>query len=103
MFEVTEKARQELKTFFADREVQPLRIFLKTNTCGGPRLVVGVAEQSDGDRVFVIDGLTYVIENSFFEKIQPITVDYCNNSFTVSAAVSFGDGCPGCGSTGCST
>jgi hypothetical protein len=65
-----------------------------------------VAEQNDGDRVFVVDGLTYVIENGFFEEIQPITVDYCNNNFTVSAAVSFGDGssgCPGCGSTGCST
>ena len=50
MFEVTASARQELKAFFTDKDVQPLRIFLKTNTCGGPRLVVGIDEQRDGDR-----------------------------------------------------
>ncbi len=103
MFEVTESARQELKTFFKDKDVQPLRIFLKTNTCGGPRLVVGIDEQRDGDRTFEIDGLTYVIEHGFFEEIKPVSVDFCNNNFTVSAAVSFGDGCSGCATTGCST
>jgi iron-sulfur cluster assembly protein len=106
MFEVTESARQELKAFFADKDVQPLRIFLKTNTCGGPRLVVGIDEQRDGDRTFEVDGLTYVIEHGFFEEIKPLTVDFCNNNFSVSAAVSFGDGssgCSGCGSTGCDT
>lgn len=100
MFEVTESARQEMKEFFADREAQPLRVFLKTNTCGGPRLVVGMDEQRDGDLTFVIDGLTYVVEHGFFEQIKPVTVDFCNNIFTVSAAVSFGDGCSGCGSSG---
>jgi len=103
MFEVTAIARQELKTFFIDKEIQPLRIFLKTNTCGGPRLVVGIDEQRDGDRVFEIDGLTYVIEHGFFEEIKPLTVDFSNNNFTVSAAVSFGEGCSGCDTTGCST
>ncbi|MBM4309855.1 MAG: hypothetical protein FJ119_02755 [Deltaproteobacteria bacterium] len=103
MFEVTESARQELKAFFADKDVQPLRVFLKTNTCGGPRLVVGMDEQRDGDRTFVVDGLTYVVEHGFFEQIKPVTVDFCNNTFTVRAAVSFGEGCSGCGSTGCGT
>lgn len=103
MFEVTESARQELKAFFEDRDVQPLRIFLKTNTCGGPRLVVGIDEKRDGDRTFEVDGLTYVVEHGFFEEIQPIIVDFSNNNFAVSAAVSFGDGCSGCGSTGCGT
>jgi Fe-S cluster assembly iron-binding protein IscA len=103
MFEVTASARQELKTFFIDKGIQPLRIFLKTNTCGGPRLVVGIDEQRDGDRVFEIDGLTYVIEHGFFEEIKPLTVDFSNNNFTVSAAVSFGEGCSGCDITGCST
>jgi Fe-S cluster assembly iron-binding protein IscA len=103
MFEVTESARQELKAFFKDKEVQPLRVFLKTNTCGGPRLVVGMDEQRDGDKTFEVDGLTYVIEQSFFEEIQPVTVDFCDNNFSVSAAVSFGEGCSGCDSTGCAT
>lgn len=103
MFEVTESARQELKAFFKDKDIQPLRVFLKTNTCGGPRLVVGMDEQRDGDRVFEVDGLTYVIEHGFFEQIQPVTVDFNDNNFNVSAAVSFGDGCAGCSSTGCST
>jgi Fe-S cluster assembly iron-binding protein IscA len=103
MFEVTASAQQELKTFFIDNEIQPLRIFLKTNTCGGPRLVVGIDEQRDGDRVFEIDGLSYVIEHGFFEEIKPLTVDFSNNNFTVSAAVSFGEGCSGCDTTGCST
>ena len=98
MFEVTEKARQELKAFFKDKEVQPLRIFLKTNTCGGPRLVVGIDEKRDGDRTFEVDGLSYVIEHGFFEEIQPVTVDFANDNFSVTAAVTFGDGCSGCGS-----
>ncbi len=100
MFEVTERARQELKEFFADKDAQPLRVFLKTNTCGGPRLVVGMDERRDGDRTFVVDGITYVVEHGFFEQIKPVTVDFFNNSFTVSAAVSFGEGCSGCGSAG---
>ena len=103
MFEITESARQELKTFFKDNEIQPLRIFLKTNTCGGPRLVVGIDEKRDGDRTFEVDGLTYVIEHGFFEEIKPLTVDFSNNNFTVSAAVSFGEGCSGCDTTGCNT
>jgi len=100
MFEVTENARRELKDFFADKDVQPLRVFLKTNTCGGPRLVVGMDEQRDGDRVFEVDGLTYVVEHGFFEQIKPVTLDFRNNAFTVRAAVSFGEGCSGCGSAG---
>ena len=101
MFEVTESARQELKAFFADKDVQPLRIFLKTNTCGGPRLVVGMDELRDGDKVFEVDGLTYVIEQSFLKEIQPVTVDFCDNNFRISAAVSFGEGCSGCDTAGC--
>jgi len=101
MFEVSVQAQQELKAFFADRDVQPLRVFLKTNTCGGPRLVVGVDEQRDGDEIFVVDGLTYVIERGFFDEIKPVAVDFQDKSFTVNAAVSFGDGCSGCDSTGC--
>ncbi len=100
MFEVTECARQEFKEFFADKDMQPLRIFLKTNTCGGPRLVVGMDEQRAGDLTFVVDGLTYVVEREFFEQIQPVTVDFCDNNFMVRAAVSFGEGCSGCGSAG---
>lgn len=100
MFEVTERARQELKVFFADRDAQPLRIFLKTRTCGGPRLVVGVSEQEEDDCVFVVDGLTYLVEKKFFKQIQPVTVDFCGDTFTVRAAVAFGEGCRGCGSEG---
>jgi len=100
MFEVTERARQELQAFFADRDVQPVRIFLKTRTCGGPRLVVGVDAQQEGDVVFTVDGLTYVIEQGFFEQIQPVTVDFYENNFVVRASVPFGEGCRGCGEAG---
>jgi iron-sulfur cluster assembly protein len=100
MFEVTEKARQELKVFFEDKEAQPLRVFLKTSTCGGPRLVVGVDEQRDGDVTFAVDGLTYVVEREFFEKIKPVTVDFNENNFMVRSSMSFGEGCSGCASPG---
>jgi len=100
MFEVTERARQELKAFFADKEVQPLRVFLKTSTCGGPRLVVGMDEQRDGDVTFTVDGLTYVVERGFYEQIKPVTVDFGENNFTVRASMPAGEGCSGCGSAG---
>lgn len=100
MFEVQTEAQRELKNFFSGKEPQPLRVFLKEKTCGGPRLVIGLDERCDDDTVFEIDGLTFVIETAFFEKIKPVRIDFTDGAFTVTAAVSFGGGCAGCGCTG---
>lgn len=103
MFEVSEAATKELLDYFKDKEPAPMRVFLKEKSCGGPRLVLGIDEQTEHDRVFEIQGLTYVVDKNFLNEIQPVKVDFINKMFQVTGSKDFGAGCAGCDSeTTCS-
>jgi Fe-S cluster assembly iron-binding protein IscA len=33
-------------------------------------------EPRNGDKVFDINGITYLVEKDFFDRVKPLTVDY---------------------------
>ncbi|MEZ4529000.1 MAG: hypothetical protein R2941_24070 [Desulfobacterales bacterium] len=56
-------------------------------------------EPRDNDDTYKIEGLTYLVNKDFMEKVKPIKVDFQDIGFKLSCGVTFGGGgCSGCGS-----
>jgi len=56
-------------------------------------------EPKDSDSTYDIGGFQYIIDKDFLEKAQPITVDFQQYGFKLTAGIEFGGGaCSGCGS-----
>jgi iron-sulfur cluster assembly protein len=55
-------------------------------------------ESKDTDRVFEIDGFTYIVDKEFMEKAKPIKIDFSGMGFKLDSGIDFGPGCSGCGS-----
>jgi Fe-S cluster assembly iron-binding protein IscA len=106
MFEITESAKNEIRTYFKDNDAAPVRVFI-ANGCGGQTLALGLDENREGDEVVAVDELTFVINGELLKEAQPLTVDFTEQGFTVSSAMAFesaasgGCGSGGCGSCGC--
>ena len=59
-------------------------------------------EQRDNDNRFEVDGFTFVINEDFLQKAQPIKVDYTTFGFKLDSGYDFSSSksaCTGCGST----
>ena len=96
MFTLTPAAAEMLRTYFVDKELRPMRIFLKEKMCGGPRVIVGIDTQLDTDMVFTRDGFTFVIDRTFYEQVAPVTVDFSDNQFRVRCALAPNAACDSC-------
>jgi len=57
-------------------------------------------ESKDTDKVHEVDGFTFVVNQDFLEKAQPIKVDFNEWGFKLDCAIDFGAGCSSCSSTG---
>lgn len=110
MIEVTEAARTELATYFKDKDIAPVRVFLAPGGCAGPRLSLALDEKREGDAVTDLDGgLTFVINEALLGETGDVKVDVTYTGFTVESEneVGGGGGCgsgcspSGCGSGGC--
>ena len=99
MFSVSTSARRALREYFRGKKPRTMRVFMKQGACGGPRLVLGMDELNDDDAVFRIEGLSYGIERNVFETIKPVTIDFVDNAFQISAAGTAG-GCTHCATPG---
>ena len=104
MVELTDKARQELDAYFADKEKSPIRIFLAPGGCSGPRLSLALDEAQDTDETYTYDGYTFVVEKGLAGEGQPFTVDMSYMGFVVDSKLELGGGgscstggCSGCG------
>ncbi|MBA3036903.1 MAG: adhesin [Desulfobacterium sp.] len=100
MFTVTEKAQKEIKAFFQDKEIQPIRIFLNQSGCCGSQMVMSLDEKRDNDSTFKVDGIEYLIDRDLMKQAQPINVDYASKGFIVTSNLKFDSGCSSCGSGG---
>jgi len=101
MFNVTDSAKVEVAAYFSDKEVKPIRLFVQSGGCSGSSLVMAVDEKKDGDKIFSIDGIDYLIEEALFSEVQPIEIDFKETGFTINSSfVPEGGGCCGC-SGGC--
>lgn len=100
MFQVTEPAQTEIAAYFADKELKPLRVFLHPGGCSGPQLLMAVDDKKDGDKVFEINGMEFVIEGALLEEVQPVKIDYLETGFAIESSLKPEGGCCGC-SGGC--
>ena len=58
-------------------------------------------ESNDNDKVFDVEGFSYIVNKDLLEKATPIKVDFSNYGFRLDCAINFGaGGCGGCGSSG---
>lgn len=77
MLEITEKASEMIKDFLKDKdEIQAIRIMLSQGGCSGPGLGMALDEPRDDDREFEDSGIKFIVENSLYERVKPIKVDY---------------------------
>jgi|APLow6443716910_1056828.scaffolds.fasta_scaffold203824_2 hypothetical protein len=57
-------------------------------------------EPKDNDKVFEVDGFTYLVEQEFIKKASPIKVDFSYMGFKLDSAIDLGAGCGSCGTKG---
>ena len=98
MLEITDRAARLVADYFKDRERQPIRIFVRLGGCGIRTFGVALEDPKPSDKVFEIQGQTYVINKKLLKFVQPITFDSDGIGFRLS-----GRGVPpphGCGNCG---
>ncbi|NDV20406.1 heme biosynthesis protein HemY [Pseudodesulfovibrio sp. JC047] len=104
MITVTESAQQELTTYFADRDVQPIRVHLSDGGCSGMKLSLALDEVRDGDASVEHGGFTFLINEELAEASGKVSIDMTDYGFTIESekqvGTSGGGGCSGC-SCGC--
>lgn len=100
MFNVSEKAQEQVKAYFEGKDVMPIRVFLHQGGCGGPQMAMALDEKRDTDTVFTFDGVEYLVNTVFLEEAKPIGVDFIESGFKVTSGLELGGGCSSCGSEG---
>ena len=101
MVEVTEEAAKQISEYFKGKEVTPIRIFLNAGGWGGPSLAMALDEPKDSDNVFDVNGFQFIMEKEFYEKAQPVKVDFLGYGFKIDSSIEFDASNSMCGS--CST
>lgn len=100
MVTVTQPAKAQLDSYFAENEKAPIRVFLASGGCSGPRLTLALDEPKDSDDVFQVDGYSIVVDKELLEKAKPLTIDFACAGFSVDSSLELGGG--GCGGCSCS-
>ena len=97
MIEVTPRAILLLKDFFKDKEIKPVRIFVKLGGCGIRSFGVAVEKPKKNDEVISVDGFTFIIEKGLWDKVKPIKVDADKIFFRISGkGIQPNSGCGTC-------
>ena len=77
LFEVTEKAAQQIRTLVpAGDEDKAVRVYLDGLTENGLAWGMAIDEANEGDEAVSIDGLTIVIEKALLAALGGIVVDF---------------------------
>lgn len=103
MLELTDSARKELESYFADKEKSDIRIYLAPGGCCGPQLMLALDAATDEDQSEEQAGFTFCLNEELLARIQGVKIDVGQTGFTVEPTVPLpetGGGCGGC-SGGC--
>ena len=100
MFNVTDKAQEQIKVYFEGKNVMPVRVFLHEGGCGGPQLAMALDDKKATDTLFTFGGFDYLVDSEFLEHAKPISVDYLETGFKVTSGLDLGGGCSSCGTHG---
>lgn len=102
MINLETSAKQELDSYFADKEKSSIRVYLAPGGCSGPRLALALDEPGDEDATAETGGYNFAINKSLLEQIQGATIKLTAAGFSVEPTVALpntGGGCGGCGSS----
>lgn len=95
---VTARATKLIASFFKDKKKKPVRIFVQLGGCGIRNFGVALENPKPSDRVYEIDGYTYVINKKLLRFVQPITFDSDGVGFRISGSGIYpSQGCGACG------
>jgi Fe-S cluster assembly iron-binding protein IscA len=98
VIEVTAKATKLIAEHFKDKEVLPLRLFVKLGGCGIRSFGVVLEQPKKSDAVFTIDGFKYIVNKSLLKNVQPIKIDSDGFGFRISGrGIAPHHGCGNCG------
>lgn len=100
MIQVTPSAQEQVKNYFGDNEVQPVRIFLNSGGCGGPALAMALDEIKDGDAVFTHEGIEFIMDKTLLAQASPVTVDFSGMGFRLASSLELSGGCGSCSTSG---
>ncbi len=99
MLEVTQEAQAQVKAYFADKPIQPIRIFLHNSGCGGPQIVMALDTPKEDDETFSVGEFEFLVDKTFLTQAQPIKVDFHPTGFKITSSMELPQGCGGCGSS----
>lgn len=99
MIKISAEANEQIKAYFNDKDVKPVRLFI-SGGCGGPQLAMALDEIKPEDQVVTHDGINYIMEFSLLEQARPVEIDHNGTGFSISSNLDLGGGCSSCGSTG---
>ena len=107
MFEVTELATQNLKSYMEENKIESaLRVAIMGGGWSGPSLGLALDEPKENDAKYEQDGLTFLVDNSLLDTCGAIKIDFMDagmrSGFSISSDKPLGDG-GGCSSQGCSS
>ena len=106
MLTLTEQAVKELEAFFADRDREPIRVYLAPGGCSGPRLALALDAPGDEDQSMEADGFSFCIRKELLDQVEAITIDASplgfeltpKNPLPSTGGSACGGCCGGCGS-----
>ena len=101
MLEVTEKATEKLKEYLEERELDSaIRIFVSQIGWGGPSLGMALDEPKEEDKVFELEGVTYLVDSGLLNQARPIKVDFIEDGhcsgFAITSMLSRPENCGSC-------
>ncbi|GFK93323.1 hypothetical protein NNJEOMEG_01155 [Fundidesulfovibrio magnetotacticus] len=99
MVTMTHPAKEQLDQYFAENPKSPIRIFLSSGSCAGPRLALALDEPKPSDAVHDVEGYSFLVDKELLEQAQPISLDFQGQGFSIASSLVLESG--GCGG-GCS-
>lgn len=98
MFTVTQSAQEQIKAYFEDNDVKPIRVFL-SNGCGGSQLALALDEKRPSDAAYPFANFEFIIEQTLLDQAQPMQIDFGEKGFIINSSLQLSCGCSGCGTT----
>jgi Fe-S cluster assembly iron-binding protein IscA len=98
MLEVTPRALRLLDSFFTDKAISPVRLFVKLGGCGIRSFGVALERPQKKDKIVSRDGYTFVIQKTLWDNVKPIRIDADRVSFRITGTgIQPNTGCGICG------
>ena len=98
MFTVTEAAQEQIKAYFKENEIKPVRVFLSSG-CGGSHLLLALDEKRPSDAVYPFENFEFIVDKSLLEQARPMNIDFNERGFIINSRLELKSGCGGCGSS----